>query len=70
MSTIRREFRIKHLKGFLAGNLFKLYTELKVLIGEAKYVNPTFSELEIKSILESASQSKLEFKSNLLQVAV
>ena len=58
MSTIRREFRIEHLKGFHTGNL--LDAKVAVLIGEAKYVTPTFSELEIELISESASQSELE----------
>jgi hypothetical protein len=37
-----------------------LDTEIKFLIGKAKYLTPTFSELEIELISESESQSELE----------
>jgi len=55
------ELWMEHLKGFLAGNLFKVDNDVEVFIGEAKYVTPTFLELEIESISESASQLKLEY---------
>ena len=35
-------------------------TEIEVLIDEAKYLTPTFSELKIEYISESASQSEFE----------
>jgi hypothetical protein len=54
------ETLIEHLKSFLAGNFFKLDTDVDVLIDEAKCVTPTFSELEMESISESASQLKFE----------
>jgi len=60
VSTIRREWWIEHLKKFFAGNLFTLDTKVEVLIDEAECLTPTFSELKIVLISESASQSELE----------
>ena len=59
------EFWIEHMKGFLAGNLFTFGTQVEVLIGKAKYVTPSFSELEIESISGSASQLKLEYENTI-----
>ena len=51
---MQQEFCIEHLKGFLAGNLFTLDTEVEVLIDKAEVVTPNFSEEEIGSISEAA----------------
>jgi hypothetical protein len=44
---MRREFRIEHLKGFLAGNLYKVDTEVEAVIEMTEVVTPDFSEEEI-----------------------
>jgi len=50
---MRREFLIEHLKGFLAGNLCKVDTEVEAVTDRTKVVTPNFSEEEIGSILEA-----------------
>jgi hypothetical protein len=42
------------LKGFLAGNLCKVDTEVKVVINKTEVVTPNFSEEEIGSISEAS----------------
>jgi len=53
-STIQQECWIEHLKGFLAGNLCKVDTEVDAVIDKTEVVTPNFSEEEIGSISEAA----------------
>ena len=54
LSTMRQEFRRKHLKSFLAGNMRKVDTEVEAVINRTEVVTPNISEGEIGSILEAA----------------
>jgi len=47
---MRRKFWIKHLKGFFAGNLCKVDTEVEAVVDKIEVLTPNFSGKEIGSI--------------------
>jgi len=58
LSTIGREFKIEHLKGFRGGNLLKVDTEIEADNTKVHVITPIFSEIVRESVSESVATTE------------